>query len=190
MGQILVVGDIFSNSDYGYAYSEISPVSVCQSRRLVCFGNNMLTNNNALTVIATVALAVVLWLFHAGDHAQSLDGALVSTGNENPAVTLYFGADRWRDQSVWRGVIALVWGLQARSVRTMPPTGLSTNTNYYYAAAATNSEGNAWAKPSRSFTTLVPILPSHKRSNYGIYQGQTQGPHGSVAILYDRWRTQ
>jgi autotransporter-associated beta strand protein len=85
-----------------------------------------------------------------------LNGQVLSIGSQTPTVTLYYGtADGGTNASNWANNIYLG---QQGGIITLPVIGLSTNTTYYYAIAATNTAGLAWATPSASFTTL-PMAP-------------------------------
>jgi len=109
----------------------------------------VLTNSPAINVQATTA---------------TLAGQVVSTGNEDPMVTLFYGlVAGGTNAAAWDRNIIL--GPQSAGY-AVTVTGLLTNTLYYFTALASNSAGAVWAGPAQSFTTLPaqppqPILTYH-----------------------------
>ena len=81
---------------------------------------------------------------------------MVSISAQTPVVTLYYGpSNGGTNPAAWANNIYI--GAQSGSYSTTV-VGLSTNTPYYYAAAAANPDGTAWAQPAQTFTTL-PTAP-------------------------------
>ncbi len=139
--------------------------------------SNSLSSDGRLTVVTgTVTTAVISNLPATGVQAATaiLNGRVVSTGNQVPTVTVYYGpADGGANPAAWSQSIVL--GLVDGNF-SCPVTGLSASTTYYFAAAATNAAGTVWAIPSRSFTTLTVFPP-------GVANLPVSGVKDTSAIL-------
>ncbi|HEY3862264.1 MAG TPA: LamG-like jellyroll fold domain-containing protein [Verrucomicrobiae bacterium] len=141
------------------------------------------TNGPNMVALLPPTNAVVINLpAYPTANAAALNGEVVSTGNQTPAVTIYYGlSDGGANAGAWGHSVAL--GAQTGLFSTLV-TGLATNTTYYYTSAAANSAGTAWAAPSLSFTTLssnaaaarIPVLTYH-------YDNTRQGLNTNETML-------
>jgi galactan endo-1,6-beta-galactosidase len=86
----------------------------------------------------------------------TLNGEVVSNGNQSPTVTVYYGpGDGGNNAAAW--AFSTNTGIE-NGAYLVTVSGLTTNTSYYFTAAASNAAGIAWARPSLSFSTLAPNL--------------------------------
>jgi hypothetical protein len=82
----------------------------------------------------------------------TLNGQVLTTGNEWPTVRLYYGpSDGGTNPAAWANQVSL--GLQSGAYNGQI-AGLTGNTTYYFTASVSNSAGVAWAVASESFNTL------------------------------------
>jgi hypothetical protein len=108
----------------------------------------------------------------------TMNGQVLTTGNQWPAVTAYYGpVDGGTNPAAWSNNVAL--GMQS-GVFTAPAAGLSPGTTYYYTTYAANAAGAAWGGPSKSFTTLpltrVGVTTFH-------YDNTRQGQNTNETVL-------
>jgi hypothetical protein len=87
-----------------------------------------------------------------------LNASVTSTGNDPPAVTLYFGPiDGGTNPAAWASSFPL--GSSSTSP-SRPVSPLAPLTTYFCRAAATNSAGTSWAPASISFSTTAWSPPA------------------------------
>jgi len=108
----------------------------------------------------------------------TLNGQVLSTGNDAPTVRLFYGTnDGGANPAAWTNSIFL--GAQTGAFSSSV-AGLAGSTAYYFSASASNSAGVAWAVPSKSFTTLaltrVPVTTFH-------YDNTRQGQNTNETLL-------
>ena len=139
---------------------------------IVTIGNKVVLHYNSGT--ASVPAVTNLPASAVQSTSATLNGQLLSTGGQFPAVTIYYGtADGGSNPAAWMTNISL--GLQSGSFAAAI-SNLNGYTTYYFAASASNSAGTAWATPSRSFTTLSP--------NFAVLTNlPATGVQGNSAIL-------
>jgi hypothetical protein len=107
------------------------------------------------TNVVTLASVTNLPASNVQSTTATLRGQVLSSGGSVPSVTIYYGtSDAGTNPVAWSQSIAL----GARTgVFTQTVAGLATNATYYFTAKAVNAIGMAWAVPSQSFITPVPV---------------------------------
>ncbi|HZI32160.1 MAG TPA: hypothetical protein VFF11_07450, partial [Candidatus Binatia bacterium] len=113
-----------------------------------------------------------------GATTVTLNGQVLDTGNEWPAVTIYYGTtDGGTNPAAWSNQVSLA---SQGGVFNLQVAGLAENTTYYYTTFAFNSAGSSWGGPSKSFTTLavkhIPVLTYH-------YDNTRQGLNPNETLL-------
>ena len=108
----------------------------------------------------------------------TLNGQVLSTGNDAPTVRLYYGTnDGGMNPAAWTNMVSL--GVQ-NGAFSPQLAGLAGNTTYYFSASASNSAGVTWGSPSKSFVTLaltrVPVTTFH-------YDNTRQGQNTNETLL-------
>ena|GEM_PF-709915 len=125
-----------------------------------------LTNPAGPPVLPTVANSAATGL-QAND--ATLNGQVVSSGNQVPFVTIYYGpSDGGTTASAWAHSTTL--GLQ-NGAFSAPTFNLNPSTSYYFTASASNQAGTAWAQPSMNFQTPAPSPILNLAANWGVWQG-------------------
>ena len=143
-------------------------------------GSSWAAPSRSFTTLSTLSLASVTNLPATGIAAAfaTLNGQVVSTGNEWPLVRLYYGpADGGTNPAAWSNTVSL--GVQS-GVFKAQIAGLTANATYYFTASVSNSAGVAWGAASRTFTTLAvtrwPVLTYH-------YDNTRQGQNTNETLL-------
>jgi len=140
--------------------------SILAGLAVTAHNNSALNTSTFTNVSVDISVPVVtlpaitnLPAIYVQAYNATLTGQVITNGNQNPSVTLFYGqTDAGANAAAWSNNVAL--GPQGGSY-AFTVIGLITNTTYYFTALASNSAGSVWASPSASFTTLaVPTAPS------------------------------
>lgn len=109
------------------------------------------------TLQASVATVENRPVINVGAFGATVQGQVTNTGNDPPAVTIYYGnEDSGANPSAWDAKMEL--GVQTGAF-SLPIAGLSPLTNYYARIQATNAIGSVWAGSSVTWrTSEVPPL--------------------------------
>ena len=111
-----------------------------------------------VTLPITVAVITNLPATDLRTASATLNGQVLSTGNEAPSVTLYYGpTDGGTSPAGWAFNAPL--GVQTADFDQVV-SGLISNKTYFFTAQAVNSAGVSWATPSGTFTTPVTNPPA------------------------------
>jgi len=110
--------------------------------------------------------------------AATLNGVVMGTGGEPPAVTLFYGTNNG-------GAIAANWSNSVSiSYQTGPfsqaVSSLIPNTTYYFTAEAVNGGGTNWAAPALSFSTPSLAVPTVTNLPASNVQGTIATLNGQV----------
>lgn len=199
------------DNNMSFAAASIDGVALTKGNSYTASQINALTTNknvvdpsgtNTLTIGAAVTTApalVNLPVSNVQGTSATLNGRIISTGNEVPNVTIYYGtSDGGTNPAAWTKSVGL--GTQGGSF-SYTAFNLLTNTTYYYTAQAANSEGTVFATPSQSFVTQTPEATSQIQYlsgtdkdntvqwNFMVTSGRLAGVATNIAVP-SCWETQ
>ncbi|MGC9943937.1 MAG: LamG-like jellyroll fold domain-containing protein [Verrucomicrobiota bacterium] len=110
------------------------------------------------TVAAAPATVINLPATNVESGAAILSGTILSTGDDPPSVTIFYGqTNGGTTPGAWAQSAALSGTQNGGFAQAV--SGLSANTTYYYSAQAVNAGGTAWGTPTQHFTTAATNLP-------------------------------
>lgn len=138
-------GRIYTTPPLDASYTNISVVAA----------NANGSANSSATIsmfVPTVATVTNLPADSIQPTSATLNGMVIDTGGDVPAITIYYGpVDGGTDSGSWSNSLPL--GSQAGAFSQVV-SRLSPGTTYYYTAQAVNQLGTSWASASVSFTTV------------------------------------
>lgn len=121
-------------------------------------GGTWTASTQSLTTLAVTAPTVAnAPATNIGAFSAQLGGEVTSTGNDVPAVTIYYGtADGGENPAAWQASVDV--GLQA-GLFSAAVAGLAPESTYYFRSRATNVAGSGWASSTQTFVTeAAPTL--------------------------------
>src|SRR5215207_9723269 len=117
------------------------------------------TSATFATPAATPATVQNLAPANVGPTFADLRGQVTATGNNPPAITIYYGAsDGGTNAAAWSSNVTVPGNQSGTFSQTV--TGLAQQTAYFYRCFAQNLGGSAWASSSQSFTTTAFVPPN------------------------------
>lgn len=121
-------------------------------------GGNWSSASESFTTLSTLPPAVLVTDGSSPNAGSaSLTGEVTDTGNEEPTVTLFYGAtDQGTNAGGWDFNVEI--GAQGGSFSTTVEM-LESSTTYFYRAFAENSAGGAWSPLTASVMTLEVLDP-------------------------------
>ncbi len=121
-------------------------------------GGNWSNVPGSFTTLSTLPPAIVVSDgVSSSAGSATLNGEVTDTGNEAPAVTIFYGStDEGTNSDGWDASVNL--GAQGQSFSTTVEM-LMSNTTYFYRAFAENSAGGTWSPSTASVTTLLVLDP-------------------------------
>ncbi|HZR17224.1 MAG TPA: chitobiase/beta-hexosaminidase C-terminal domain-containing protein [Verrucomicrobiae bacterium] len=121
--------------------------------------NGSVTNEAGFNVIVPSTASVAnLPAFNIQTRSVTLDGQVLNTGGDAPAITIFYGpTDGGTNSAAWASSVSpgVSSGAFSQTV-----SGLTPGTTYFFNAQAVNISGTSWATPSQSFTTLAITPPA------------------------------
>ena len=143
-----VTGTTYFISALRYGFTNISVVAANDNGRV--------TNSASLTAFQVTPPTIANRAPTGVQATQAnLQGAVLSTGGSAPLVWVYYGTtDGGTVPNAWEH--QMMMGIETGPF-TLPVSGLTGETTYYFTASAQNSAGTTWATPSLSFST-EPLL--------------------------------
>jgi C1A family cysteine protease len=113
-------------------------------------------NSGAVTATAPAVANLSSGASNITNTTARLNGELISNGNENPTVHIYWGmTDGGTTPANWTYDVNL--GQKPAGTFYSDVTGLTAGRTYYYRCYAVNSAGSSWAAASASFIAGSPV---------------------------------
>ena len=121
-------------------------------------GGSVFSSTESFTTIGPASLTTI-FPSSVTQSSATLQSMIISNGQEDPAVTFYWGDNNGSNVSANWDSNQILSGTHGAGMVSHSISGLSTGVSYYFTAKAVNSAGTSWA-PVKSFQAINNFPPN------------------------------